>query len=59
MKLKSVAQGLTIAYKVKRTPLKAKILTGISIGYFLSPIDLMPDFCPGLRLLDDLIIVPF
>ncbi len=57
-KLKSEAQVLMIAYKDKRTPLTAKILIGITVGYLLSPIDLIPDFIPVLGLLDDLIIVP-
>lgn len=57
-KLKSEAQVLMIAYNDKRIPLSAKILIGITIGYLLSPIDLVPDFIPILGLLDDLIIVP-
>ncbi len=56
--LKSEAQVLMIAYKDKRTPITAKILIGITVGYLLSPIDLIPDFIPVLGLLDDLIIVP-
>ncbi|MBA2746080.1 MAG: DUF1232 domain-containing protein [Flavisolibacter sp.] len=56
--LKSEAQVLIIAYKDTRTPLSAKILIGITVGYLLSPIDLIPDFIPVLGLLDDLIIVP-
>ena len=58
-KLKAEAQVLIIAYKDKRTPTAAKILIGITIGYLLSPIDLIPDFIPVLGLLDDLLIVPF
>lgn len=57
--LKSEVQILMIAYKDKRTPLTAKILIGITAGYLLSPIDLIPDFIAVLGLLDDLIIVPF
>lgn len=57
-KLKSEAQVLMVAYKDKRTPIAAKILIGITIGYLLSPVDLIPDFIPVLGLLDDLIIVP-
>lgn len=57
-KLKAEAQVLIIAYKDKRTPVSAKILIGITVGYLLSPIDLIPDFIPILGLLDDLIIVP-
>ncbi len=56
--LKSEAQVLMIAYKDNRTPVAAKILIGITVGYLLSPIDLIPDFIPVLGLLDDLIIVP-
>lgn len=47
-----------IAYKDTRTPLLPKVLIGITIGYLLSPIDLIPDFIPVLGLLDDLLIVP-
>lgn len=57
-KLKSEIQVLIIAYKDIRTPLEAKILIGITVGYLLSPIDLIPDFIPVIGLLDDLIIVP-
>lgn len=57
-KLKSEAQVLMIAYKDKRTPVSAKILIGITVGYLLSPVDLIPDFIPVLGILDDLIIVP-
>jgi uncharacterized membrane protein YkvA (DUF1232 family) len=56
--LKSEAQILLVAYRDSRTPLSAKILIGITMGYLLSPIDLIPDFIPVLGLLDDLIIVP-
>lgn len=51
-------QVLIIAYKDKRTPLAAKILIAVTVGYLLSPVDLIPDFIPVLGLLDDVIIVP-
>ena len=58
IQLKSEVHVLTLAYKDKRTPTSAKILIGITVGYLLSPIDLIPDFIPIFGLLDDLIIVP-
>jgi len=56
--LKAEAQVLILAYRDKRTPLTAKILIGTTVGYLLSPIDLIPDFIPILGLFDDFIIVP-
>jgi uncharacterized membrane protein YkvA (DUF1232 family) len=56
--LKSEAQVLILAYADKQTPLIAKILIGLTVGYLLSPIDLIPDFIPVIGYLDDLIIVP-
>lgn len=52
------AQVLLLAYADPRTPLAAKILIGLTVGYLLSPIDLIPDFIPVLGLLDDLLLVP-
>ena len=56
--LKAEIQVLLVAYSDKRTPFIAKLVIGITVGYLLSPIDLIPDFIPILGLLDDLIIVP-
>ena len=49
---------LSIAYVDKRTPFIAKVMIGITVGYLLSPIDLIPDFIPVIGFLDDLVIVP-
>lgn len=49
---------LVVAYKDKHTPTAAKLLIAVTVGYLLSPVDLIPDFIPVLGLLDDLIIVP-
>jgi len=46
------------ALKNKETPMLAKILAGITVGYALSPIDLIPDFIPILGYLDDILILP-
>lgn len=56
--IKLLIPALFIALKKKETPISAKIFAGITIGYALSPIDLIPDFIPVLGYLDDLIILP-
>ena len=57
--LKFNISALFLAYKRKDVSLLAKILIIITVGYALSPIDLIPDFIPVLGYLDDLIILPF
>jgi uncharacterized membrane protein YkvA (DUF1232 family) len=57
--LKYNLSALYLAYKRKDTPLLAKILIMITVGYALSPIDLIPDFIPVIGYLDDLILLPF
>jgi len=56
--LKIDIPAVFLCLKSKETPLIAKILAGITIGYALSPIDLIPDFIPVLGYLDDLILLP-
>lgn len=56
--LKVYIPALFIAMKRKETPIAAKIVAGITVGYALSPIDIIPDFIPVLGYLDDLIILP-
>lgn len=57
-KLKADIPAVFIALKDKNTPLIAKIVAGITVGYALSPIDLVPDFIPLLGYLDDIILLP-
>ena len=57
-KLKAESQVLLFVYSDKRTPLLAKLVIGLTVGYLLSPSDLITDFIPVLGLLDDVIIVP-
>ena len=65
MTLKERAKKLTadipavfLALKDKETPVAAKILAAVTVGYALSPLDLIPDFIPVLGYLDDLLILP-
>ncbi|HSI91285.1 MAG TPA: YkvA family protein [Adhaeribacter sp.] len=50
--------ALYLAYKHPKVPWLAKVIIALTIGYALSPIDLIPDFIPVFGYLDDLLIVP-
>ncbi|MBW3576869.1 MAG: DUF1232 domain-containing protein [Actinobacteria bacterium] len=39
------------------TPRRAKLVAGATVAYLALPIDLIPDFIPGLGHLDDVLIV--
>jgi len=56
--IKIYIPALFIAMKKKETPITARIVAGITVGYALSPIDVIPDFIPVLGYLDDIIILP-
>jgi uncharacterized membrane protein YkvA (DUF1232 family) len=56
--LRHNVSALYLAYKRKDVPVYAKIAIIMTVGYALSPIDLIPDFIPVLGYLDDMIIVP-
>lgn len=56
--LKTDIPAIFIAFKKRQTPIAAKILAAIAIGYVLSPLDLIPDFIPIIGLLDDIILIP-
>lgn len=57
-KLKSDIATLYLAYKHKLTPWYAKVVVIITVGYALSPIDIIPDFIPILGFVDDAILLP-
>lgn len=57
-KMKQNFPLMYLAYKNKKTPWYAKLLTLLVVAYALSPIDLIPDFIPVIGYLDDLILVP-
>lgn len=39
-----------------RVPRKSKLILGGTIAYLVSPIDVIPDFVPGLGQLDDVVV---
>jgi uncharacterized membrane protein YkvA (DUF1232 family) len=39
-----------------RVPRKSKLILGATIVYLVSPIDVVPDFIPGLGQLDDVVV---
>ncbi|MBU3877192.1 DUF1232 domain-containing protein [Faecalicatena sp. AGMB00832] len=56
--LKTDIPAVFLCLKDRETPFAVKRLAGITIGYALSPIDLIPDCIPVLGYLDDIIIIP-
>lgn len=56
--IKKDIPAVFLALKHSRTPLLAKIIAALAVGYALSPIDLIPDFIPVLGLIDDIILLP-
>jgi len=57
-KIKEEIEVYQLVRKHKKTPLMAKVLLWIAIGYLFTPIDVIPDFIPILGSLDDFVIVP-
>lgn len=56
--LKRDVPAIFLALKDRETPIVAKALAAVTVGYALSPIDLIPDFIPLLGYLDDVILLP-
>jgi uncharacterized membrane protein YkvA (DUF1232 family) len=56
--LSAQTYALYLAYRHPRTPWYAKVFAAIIVGYVFSPIDPIPDFIPGLGLLDEMVVVP-
>jgi len=57
-KLKKEIMAIYYAYQHPGVTRWPKIIIAFTLGYALSPIDLIPDFIPVLGYLDDLIIIP-
>src|SRR6187401_2024223 len=56
--LNTEVYALYLAYKHPEVSWVAKVVIALTIGYALSPIDLIPDFIPVFGFLDDLVIGP-
>jgi uncharacterized membrane protein YkvA (DUF1232 family) len=56
--LSAQTYALYLAYHHPRTPWYAKVVAALIVGYVFSPIDPIPDFIPGVGLLDEMVVVP-
>jgi uncharacterized membrane protein YkvA (DUF1232 family) len=56
--LSAQTYALYLAYRHPRTPWYAKVFAALIVGYVFSPIDPIPDFSPGVGLLDEMVVVP-
>jgi uncharacterized membrane protein YkvA (DUF1232 family) len=59
-RLEAFTRKLVILYACWRdpaTPWYARLVIAVTLAYFLSPVDLIPDFIPLLGQLDDLVLV--
>jgi uncharacterized membrane protein YkvA (DUF1232 family) len=56
--LSSYTYTLYLARRHPRTPWYAKVFAALIVGYVFSPIDPIPDFIPGVGLLDEMVVVP-
>src|ERR671928_907927 len=56
--LSAQTYALYLAYRHPKTPWYAKVFAALTVGYVFSPIDPIPDFIPGVGLLDEMVVVP-
>jgi uncharacterized membrane protein YkvA (DUF1232 family) len=56
--LSAQTYALYLAYRHPKTPWYAKVFAALIVGYVFSPIDPIPDFIPGVGLLDEIVVVP-
>ena len=59
--LSDLVRNARVAWKLFRDPRVSKVtklaIPGLAVAYLLLPIDLVPDFLPGLGQLDDLALI--
>ena len=55
-RLHTEAQTFYFAFKHPRVPWYAKVVAACTAGYMFSPIQLIPNFVPGIGFLDDLLV---
>jgi len=56
--LRSEVHALYLTFNHDQTPATAKAVIALIVAYAISPIDLIPDFIPGLGYLDEVVILP-
>ncbi|MFB6156914.1 MAG: YkvA family protein [Haloferacaceae archaeon] len=57
-RLRREVRALGLALRDPRTPRRARLVLGLTVGLAASPIDPIPDFVPVLGYVDDLLLVP-
>jgi uncharacterized membrane protein YkvA (DUF1232 family) len=57
-RLSAQTYALYLAYRHPRTPWYAKVFAALVVGYVFSPMDPIPDWIPGVGLLDEMLVVP-
>ena len=57
-KLKRDIPAVFLALRDRESTVLAKVMAAVTVGYALSPIDLIPDFIPILGYLDDVFLLP-
>lgn len=57
--LPNVFKLLTRLIRDPRVPRRSKLLVGGLLAYLASPVDLVPDFIPGLGMADDLLLTAY
>ena len=56
--LKAETYALYLACQHPQTPWPARLVGACVVAYALSPIDLIPDWIPGIGYVDDLVLIP-